>query len=138
MVSDVEGRSPGAGSRESPLRRLARVAARVVRWVVGGAARLGLFRPLAGALDLLDERLARRFRRRFGRRQRLLSWHREPDGRWRARLSCPDVVRTVERTASTRWRAITRSARALDRLPALRARLGRQPRRGFRRHDETT
>lgn len=76
-------------------------------------------------LDRLDERLARARREAFGRRAWLLSWHREPDGSWRARLSGPDLERTVERTARTRACAVRRTARAAVRIRAYRARLGK-------------
>lgn len=81
-------------------------------------------RLVARVVDLLDERIARRRREEFGRRGWLLSWQREPDGRWKARLSGPEAVHTIERTATTRSRAIARSARAMTRLRSIRARLG--------------
>jgi hypothetical protein len=71
-------------------------------------------------LDRLDERLAVRKRRALGPRGWLVSWQRCPDGRWLARLSGPESVRTIERSGRTRASAISRSARALDRLSVLR------------------
>jgi hypothetical protein len=81
----------------------------------------GPYRLVARAIDLLDERRARRRREAFGRRRWLLSWHRDPDGRWRARLSGPEAPRTVERTSGTRVGAIARAAQAMERLLAFRA-----------------
>ncbi len=82
---------------------------------------------VARLIDRADERLARRRRESFGRRHWLLSWQRESDGRWKARLSGPETVHTVERTATTRSRAIDRSARALTRLGTIRDRLDAGP-----------
>jgi hypothetical protein len=73
------------------------------------------------AFERLDEARARRLRRDFGRRGRLLSWRREADGSWRARLSCPDLPRTVERAGRTRSEAIDRADRVRSRILALRA-----------------
>jgi hypothetical protein len=72
------------------------------------------------AFEGLDEGRARRLRRDFGRRGRLLSWRRESDGSWRARLSCPDLPRTIERAGRTRSEAIDRADRARARILALR------------------
>ena len=68
----------------------------------------------------LDERVARQRRRELGERLWLLSWQRDPDGRWRARLSCPELPRTVERTGWTRCAAITRSTTVVRRTISLR------------------
>ena len=73
-------------------------------------------------LDWLDDRLARHRRHDFGRRSWLLSWSREPEGTWRARLSGPDLERTIERSARTRSWAIFRSARALARIRTFQSR----------------
>ena len=82
--------------------------------------------PVLG-LDGLDERLARARRQAFGRRCCVLSWQRELDGSWRARLSGPDLEMTIERSARTRACAIFRSARVLRRIRAFRARLATCP-----------
>ena len=74
----------------------------------------------SGAVDWLDERAALRKRRAFGKRGWLLSWYLGADRRWRARLSGPEIVHTIERSGPTRASAIARSARALHRLPELR------------------
>jgi hypothetical protein len=76
------------------------------------------------AVDLVDERLARARRESLGRRGLLVSWHPEPDGSWRARLSGPGEMRTIERSARTRSLAIVRSARALASVQSFRARIG--------------
>jgi hypothetical protein len=80
------------------------------------------FRLVKHVLDALDERRARRLRDEFGRRLWLLSWHQQPDRRWRARLSGPGLVCTIERSARTRRRAIGRTARAMSRIMAHQAR----------------
>lgn len=92
------------------------------RWTLLWPAKL-----LGDGLDWLDERMARRKRRKFGRKGWLLSWSTDPEGRWLARLSGPRFPRTVERTAKSRLQAIGRSARALTRLEALWGQLGRPP-----------
>jgi hypothetical protein len=79
------------------------------------------FDRIARACDAVDEAWARRRREALGRRGRLLSWHRDADGRWRARLSGPGATRTVERRGRTRAAAIARSVRALSRATAFRA-----------------
>jgi hypothetical protein len=73
------------------------------------------------AFERFDEGRARRLRRDFGRAGRLLSWRREADGSWRARLSCPDLPRTIERAGRTRAEAIDRADRVRSRILALRA-----------------
>ncbi len=80
-------------------------------------------RPI-GAVDRLDEQIARGRREAFGRRLWLLSWHRDPDGHWQARLSGPDLERTIERRALSRSWAIRRSERAMTRILAIRSRIG--------------
>jgi hypothetical protein len=82
---------------------------------------------MAVLLDRFDESLARRQRVALGRRRLVLSWHPEPGGGWRARLSGPATVVTIERPARSRLAAIERAARALRRMPALRARIGPRP-----------
>jgi hypothetical protein len=69
--------------------------------------------PLSWIFDRLDERRARRFRTVLGRRQWLVSWEWIGDGCWLARLSCPSLATTLERTGRTRTRAIGRATRAL-------------------------
>jgi hypothetical protein len=118
VYRSVADRWPRLGRYLAPFRRL------------GAASGYGLellLEALASApvlprrvLDVLDEQLAQGRRTTFGRRRRLLSWHREPDGRWQARLSGPELERTIERSARTRIWAIRRSARAMDRTPSLR------------------
>ncbi|GAC1469672.1 MAG: hypothetical protein NVSMB9_13740 [Isosphaeraceae bacterium] len=102
---------------------------RALRWVAEGV-RLGLtlaekhFHPywfLVRFLDRRDERQACSHREEFGGRRWVLSWHRRSDGLWTARLSGPEVVRTLERTARTRRKAIARAARAMSSLSARRS-----------------
>jgi hypothetical protein len=127
----VEHVNPLQGAAPGPLARgLFPLAARVWRRINRLLSVLAPVRLVAAAADALDERGARRRRRELGRRGLLLSWQREPDGRWKARLSGPGLVQTLERTGRSRRRAIDRSARALDRLPALRARICRGSPRG--------
>jgi hypothetical protein len=78
-------------------------------------------RLLAWAGDGHDERRAERRRAELGRQGWLVSWLREPDGGWRARLSGPHTVRTIERTARTRRGAIERAWRAGVGMLAFRA-----------------
>jgi hypothetical protein len=68
----------------------------------------------------VDERRARRLRLRFGQRRWLVSWQRQPDGRWLARLSCPSLVFTLERIGSTRTAAIAHAAHTMNAILALR------------------
>ena len=83
-----------------------------------------LFRAcLPAAFDRYDESRARRTRQDFGRLGRLLSWSRGPDGAWRARLSCPELPRTIERSGKTRGESIDRADRVLRRILALRGTL---------------
>jgi hypothetical protein len=83
--------------------------------------------PVARSLDRLDEAAARRYQAALGARRWVVSWHPEPGGGWRARLSGPQAIATVERSAPTRFAAIARTSRAMQRLPALRARIGPRP-----------
>ncbi len=90
-----------------------------LRRVVGALAR-----PLRAGLrrlDFDDERRALRVRETLGKRLCLVSWGREPDGTWRARLSGPGLVVTMERTARGRCRAIARAELAMRRVLASRA-----------------
>ena len=59
-------------------------------------------RAVSRAFDQRDERQACRRRATLGRRGWLVSWDQEPDGQWRARLSGPDVLHTIERVSRTR------------------------------------
>jgi hypothetical protein len=93
----------------------------LVDFLAGLARWPGTFWRLPGrVLDRLDERVAVRTRRALGPRGWLVSWQRCPDGRWLARLSGPESVRTIERSGRTRVSAVSRSARAFNRLSALR------------------
>ncbi len=90
----------------------------------------GRFRtPVSWIVDSVDERRALRLRDNFGRRRWLVSWHLQPESpgtrRWLARLSCPSLVFTLERTGKTRTEAIESAARALVQLLALRQLLHR-------------
>jgi hypothetical protein len=116
--------TPGASRRVPGFRGL---SSRLRRGLSRFVNRFRPLRAVAGLLDGWDERAARRLRESLGKRGRLVSWSREADGRWRARISGPGVVRTLERTGRTRHRAVTRSIDALDRLPALRALIGSRP-----------
>ena len=90
------------------------------------------FRLWSRGLDDLDERRARRLRADLGQRRCLVSWHRLPEGAWRARLSGPGLVVTIERSARRRSRAIVRATRAMDRIlahhafPAMKSREKKQ------------
>jgi len=61
-----------------------------------------------------------------------VSWERisdgdgDGDGVWRARLSCPALVSTLERTGESRTKAIGRAARALTLLLAFRGKINRR------------
>jgi hypothetical protein len=68
------------------------------------------------ALDRWDERQARRLRGSLGPRGWLVSWHADAERGWRARLSGPGLVVTIERTAPTRRAAIARATRAMNRI----------------------
>jgi hypothetical protein len=76
--------------------------------------------------DRLDERHAQKVRSTLGQKKLLVSWHLEPGGRWKARLSAPGLAHTIERTGFSRRRAIDRAMQALNRLPELRAGLARR------------
>lgn len=103
---------------------------RLVDWFrrefVRGLLRLPPARFVAGLIDRRDEEGARRERVLLGRRGLLLSWQRGAAGGWTARLSGPGLVRTIERTAWSRARAITLAVRAFDRILALRVRASRR------------
>ncbi|MGE3818702.1 MAG: hypothetical protein AB7I30_04655 [Isosphaeraceae bacterium] len=86
---------------------------------------LALGSAVFAGLDWLDAHRARRRRQTFGQRGWLLSWSRDADGRWRARLSGPEFPRTIERSASNRVKAIERAAQALTLLGTLHGRFGR-------------
>jgi hypothetical protein len=73
----------------------------------------------------MDERRARRLRFQLGRRRWLVSWQRRSDGRWLARLSCPSLVFTLERSGKTRTAAIAHAMRTLDVILSLRYLLNR-------------
>ncbi len=77
----------------------------------------------ARRFDRVDDRWARRRRVYHGLRNGILSWSRDPDGRWRARLSYEATPRTVERTGVDRREAIGRAELAIKRLSILRARM---------------
>jgi hypothetical protein len=81
--------------------------------------------PVEWIADRMDERRARRLRFQLGRRRWLVSWQRQSDGRWLARLSCPSLVFTLERTGTTRTAAIARALRTLDVILSLRLLLNR-------------
>ena len=90
---------------------------------------VGPFRWVWTVFDCRDERRARALRESYGKRLRLLSWVRDSDGRWRARLSGPGVERTLERTGRSRARAAESAAVAMDRLLIARYTLGPHLRR---------
>jgi hypothetical protein len=91
---------------------------------------------LPSAFDRYDERRARRLRQAFGRRGRLLSWHRQPDGSWRARLSCADLPRTIERAGRSRGEAIDRADHGLKRVLSFRRNLRTSRGWTVRPHDD--
>ena len=66
--------------------------------------------PVSWIVDSVDERRALRLRTNFGQRRWLVSWQRQPEAQgtrgWRARLSCPALVFTLERMGKTRTEAI--------------------------------
>ena len=77
-------------------------------------------------IDRRDEAFARRMRDELGRNNCLLSWRQDADSRWRARLSCSELSRTIERTAWTRAEAIERSSRARLRILAAQKAIARR------------
>ena len=80
-------------------------------------------RRTCGWFDRHDERRAHERRSTLGTRRWLVSWQREPDCRWRARVSGPGVAHTVEGTGRTRIRAIGRAVAAMEQILVRRARL---------------
>jgi hypothetical protein len=102
--------------------RSTRLPGLAIRFAARSVCRLALapYRLVLRFSDRIDERRARDRRRVFGRRLVILSWHRGSDGLWKARLSGPGLVCTIERSAPTRCRAISRSARAMARILTLR------------------
>jgi hypothetical protein len=92
---------------------------------------------LPTVFDRLDEGRARQRRQDFGRRGRLLSWHRDSDGSWRARLSCAELPRTVERAGRSRIEAIDRADHGLKQILNLRQNQNMKSRSGWtvRPHD---
>jgi hypothetical protein len=112
--------------------RVRRIPAKLSRlyWGYLGRGLVGTRGPLRPpwhwVFDRLDERRARRRRLALGKRQWLVSWERAVDGGWRARLSCPSLVSTLERTGKTRTKAIDRSTRALTLLLAFRTEVNRR------------
>ncbi|GAC1315897.1 MAG: hypothetical protein NVSMB14_15520 [Isosphaeraceae bacterium] len=66
-------------------------------------------------IDARDDRIAREMREAFGRCGWLVSWHRHRDDSWLARLSCPDIVETVEEFGRTRREAIVLAEAELTR-----------------------
>ena len=95
-------------------------------------------RWVGGILDRRDERLACMLREEYGRRRRLLSWTKDPDGLWRARISGPGVERTLERTGRTRTQAAEAAALAMDRLLIARFTLRCQVGQAYRSTAEET
>jgi hypothetical protein len=95
-------------------------------------------RWIGAILDRRDERLACVLREEYGQRRRLLSWTRDPDGLWRARISGPGVVRTLERTGRTRTQAAEAAAAAMDRLLIARFTLRCQADQFYRSTTEET
>ncbi|RUL85733.1 hypothetical protein [Tautonia sociabilis] len=69
---------------------------------------------LARWADDRDARRADRLRRSLGRMRWLISWERRGDGRWVARLSCPELPETVARCGRSRCEAARRAARVLS------------------------
>ena len=63
--------------------------------------------------DRRDERRACQTRTNLGCRRWLVSWRRTERGAWLARLSCPEVPETIERTGPTRCAAIARAVEGL-------------------------
>ena len=81
------------------------------------------FIPRTRVLDRDDERRAQRLRQALGLRRCLVSWELQRDGQWKARLSGPGLVITIERTARGRCRAIRHAERAMNRVLASRSAL---------------
>jgi len=71
---------------------------------------LSLVRSL---IDARDRRRAQRLQRMLGARRWLISWQPRPDGRWTARLSCPELPVTIARHGRTRCQAARNASRAL-------------------------
>jgi len=67
--------------------------------------------------DEQDLAHAKYTRQTYGESGWLLSWARTPDGKWVARVSCPQYDETIEGEGPTRRAAINKaSAQLLDRL----------------------
>lgn len=66
-------------------------------------------------IDARDDRIAREMREAFGRAGWLVSWQRHTDDSWMARVSCPEVVETVEEFGRTRREAIVLAEAELTR-----------------------
>lgn len=66
--------------------------------------------------DGRDQRRAQLLRLELGARLWLVSWSRRRDGRWLARVSCPQFDATFERSGWSRCEAIRRAEGAIRRL----------------------
>ncbi len=82
-------------------------------------------------LEGRDEHRARQLRTDLGRLRWLVSWQRTPSGFWLARVSAPEIRPTIERSGTTRCRAIRRATRVLTHI--LDDASESRPRRMYRR-----
>jgi hypothetical protein len=127
ITTGFEDESPGAcivmtvgdGRLPEPLWRWHRILL-ILR--IGGRPRAAvrIRSPVGWIGDRVDEHRARRLRFQLGRRRWLVSWQRQDDGRWLARLSCPSLVFTLERSGKTRTAAIAHAVSTLDVILSLR------------------
>lgn len=65
--------------------------------------------PYRSQDDRKDENLARSLRQELGEMQWLVSWTRLDDEAWLARLSGPEVTRTIEAVGPSRYQAIQKA-----------------------------
>lgn len=64
-------------------------------------------------MDNVDKQRAERIRREYGRVGWLVSWYKQDDDFFLARLSCPNVEDTIEAIAQSRCLAIDSATRTL-------------------------
>lgn len=64
-------------------------------------------------MDNVDKQRAERIRREYGRVGWLVSWYKQEDGFFLARLSCPTIEDTLEAIGNSRCLAIDSATRTL-------------------------
>jgi hypothetical protein len=70
-------------------------------------------RPYVQVMDGVDESRAKRLQGEYGRVKWLVSWHKQDEGLWLARVSCPNWPETVEGVGQSRCLAIDSATRHL-------------------------